>query len=130
LLTFEEFLNFEILMTGPEADYRIAFEMFDSDKNGMITLDEFRNVIQTTRFSRDLRFDINCEWVRKFFGTEGKNKIDYYEFTQLLKGLEGEVLTQVFNRYAKQDNHKTVISSKDFENILSSGPGLTGYFFW
>ena len=25
-------------MTGPEADYRIAFELFDTDGNGMINL--------------------------------------------------------------------------------------------
>jgi len=34
--------------------------------------------------------------------------------------LEGEVLTQVFKRVAKQDGHKATITSKDFENILLS----------
>ena len=37
LISFQEFANFEALLCVPDALYKIAFHLFDSDGNGIIT---------------------------------------------------------------------------------------------
>jgi solute carrier family 25 aspartate/glutamate transporter 12/13 len=108
-------------MTGPEADYKIAFELFDRDKNGKITKEEFLSALQRTRFAGQ-PFDENSLWMKLFFGKEGKNSINYSEFTQLLKGMESEVLLGLFVSYAKPgpNNTAAVISGSDFDNLLKT----------
>jgi len=115
LLDFNDFVVFENLLSKPDADYEIAFRLFDITKTGKITLDEFKTIVSSSFQANSVPFDFNCQWIKDYFGSH-KDGIGLEEFSQLLKGFQQERLKQEFHFYDK--NNTGSVSPTDFVNIM------------
>ncbi|CAG8714964.1 5568_t:CDS:2, partial [Racocetra fulgida] len=120
LISFQDFVIFENLLSKPDAEYEIAFRLFDVEGKGKITIEQFKNILSSNVTPDSIPFDFDCDWLKLYVGRapEKKHELAYEEFTQLLKGLQAERLRQEFKFYDKEgigyitpDNFKKIILS-------------------
>ncbi|KAI0785337.1 mitochondrial carrier [Irpex lacteus] len=105
LVSWDDFVVFETILKRPDADYWIAFQYFDVDNSGTITYDEFKNVFKSTITSDNIPFDFDGDWVKLYLGKkDGTHVLGYNEFTQLMKGLQGERLRQAFKFFDSDED--------------------------
>lgn len=105
LVSWEDFTVFETLLKRPDADYWMAFQYFDVDNSGYISYDEFKNVFSASIGPGAIPFDFDCDWVKLYLGKKnGSHVLGYNEFTQLMKGLQGERLRQAFKYLDKDED--------------------------
>lgn len=117
LVSWDEFVVFETMLKRPDADYWIAFQYFDVDSSGTITFDEFKNVFSANLGPDSIPFDFNCDWVKLYLGKrDGEHVLGYHEFTQLMKGLQGERLRQAFKYF--DTNQDGIIRPDQFKRII------------
>lgn len=117
LVSWEDFVVFETVLKRPDADYWMAFQYFDTDRSGYIDYDEFRNTMSANAGPDSIPFDFDCDWVKLYLGKKnGTHVLGYSEFTQLMKGLQGERLRQAFkyldsdqDGFIKPDQFKRII---------------------
>ncbi|CAL1694532.1 unnamed protein product [Somion occarium] len=117
LVSWDDFVVFETILKRPDADYWIAFQYFDVDDSGTITHDEFKNVFKANIGPDAIPFDFDCDWIKLYLGKKkGTHVLGYNEFTQLMKGLQGERLRQAFkyfdsdqDGFIKPDQFKRII---------------------
>ncbi|KAK3806371.1 MAG: mitochondrial carrier domain-containing protein [Benniella sp.] len=94
---------FENLLSLPDAEYEIAFRLFDTDGTGKITKDQFKQILSANIGKDAIPFDFECEWLKLYTGgNDATHEMAYKEFTQLLKGLQSERLRQEFRYYDKE----------------------------
>ncbi|CAG0896588.1 unnamed protein product [Darwinula stevensoni] len=97
VISFPEFQAFEALLCAPDALYKTAFQLFDTNGNGMVSFDkffycihfssdEFSEVIQQTSLYQRLPFDLDSDLMKLYFGKDKKRIISFPEFSQLLHG--------------------------------------------
>ncbi|ESK92703.1 mitochondrial inner membrane protein [Moniliophthora roreri MCA 2997] len=117
LVSWEDFTVFETVLKRPDADYWIAFQYFDVDHSGFISYDEFKNVFSANIGPDAIPFDFDCDWVKLYLGKKnGTHVLGYNEFTQLMKGLQGERLRQAFKHLdGDQDGF---IRPEEFKRII------------
>ncbi|KAG5647705.1 hypothetical protein DXG03_008428 [Asterophora parasitica] len=137
LVSWDDFTVFETLLKRPDADYWMAFQYFDvyaidtflpelsgdsficvySDNHGYITYDEFKNVFSANVGPDAIPFNFDCDWIKLYLGEKnGTHVLGYNEFTQLMKGLQGERLRQAFKYLdADQDGF---IRPEEFKRII------------
>ncbi|KAH8554760.1 mitochondrial carrier domain-containing protein [Umbelopsis sp. PMI_123] len=116
-LSFNDFIIFQNLLSKPDAEYEIAFKLFDSKGYGKITFDQFKQVLSSNLPPEAVPFDFDCDWLKLYIGNkEGHHELTYAEFTQLLKGLQGERLRQEFKHYDK--NQTGYIEPDHFKQII------------
>ncbi|TFK56855.1 mitochondrial carrier [Heliocybe sulcata] len=117
LVSWDDFVVFETLLKRPDADYWIAFQYFDVDRSGSIDFNEFKNVFMANVDSTSIPFDFDCDWVKLYLGKKnGTHVLGYTEFTQLMKGFQGERLRQAFKILDKdQDGY---IRPEQFKQII------------
>ncbi|GFY71627.1 calcium-binding mitochondrial carrier protein Aralar1 [Trichonephila inaurata madagascariensis] len=118
LISFLEFQAFEAVLCRPDALYITAFQLFDTNGSGTITIDEFEEIIKHTTLHEQIPFNFGSEFLRLHFGGDRKREISYNEFTQLLHDFHEEHAIQAFQKYDK--NKKGFISAMDFSNIMVS----------
>lgn len=117
LVSWEDFTVFQTLLKRPDADYWIAFQYFDVDHSGFISYDEFKSVFSANIGPGAIPFDFDCDWVKLYLGKKnGSHVLGYNEFTQLMKGLQGERLRQAF-RYLDKDQDG-FIRPEQFKQII------------
>ncbi|GJE89667.1 mitochondrial carrier [Phanerochaete sordida] len=117
MVSWDDFVIFETILKRPDADYWIAFQYFDVDNSGTITYDEFKNVFKATVADESIPFDFDCDWVKLYLGKKnGTHVLGYSEFTQMMKGLQGERLRQAF-KYLDQDQDG-FIKPDQFKRII------------
>lgn len=44
MVTLEDYINFQRLLKQPDAEFRVAFELFDVNQDGRLTMEEFTRV--------------------------------------------------------------------------------------
>ncbi|CAO3681047.1 unnamed protein product [Umbelopsis vinacea] len=116
-LSFNDFIIFQNLLSKPDAEYEIAFKLFDSAGSGKITFDQFKQVLSSNLPPEAVPFDFDCDWLKLYIGNkEGHHELTYAEFTQLLKGLQGERLRQEFKHYDKKQTG--YIEPDQFQQII------------
>lgn len=116
-LSFNDFIIFQNLLSKPDAEYEIAFKLFDSAGSGKITFDQFKQVLSSNLPPEAVPFDFDCDWLKLYIGNkEGHHELTYAEFTQLLKGLQGERLRQEFKHYDKKQTG--YIEPDHFQQII------------
>ncbi|KAI9475837.1 MAG: mitochondrial carrier domain-containing protein [Benjaminiella poitrasii] len=116
-VSFNDFVIFEDLLSKPDAEYEVAFRVFDVNGTGKVTFDQFREVLQNNMPQDAVPFDFDCDWLKLYIGSkEGHHELSYQEFTQLLKGLQGERLRQEFKHYDKDQTG--FILPEDFKKII------------
>ncbi|KAL5535679.1 AGC1 [Sanghuangporus sanghuang] len=123
LVSWDDYTIFQTILKRPDADYWIAFKYFDVDSSGTITFDEFKNVFSSNLGPGSIPFNFDCDWVKLYLGKkDGTHVLGYSEFTQLMKGLQGERLRQAFKHF--DDNQDGFILPDQFKRIILE---LTGH---
>nr|ODN87653.1 solute carrier family 25 (mitochondrial aspartate/glutamate transporter), member 12/13 [Cryptococcus depauperatus CBS 7855] len=125
LVSFEDFVVFETCKRTPDADYQLAFQVFDVDASGSIEFDEFKHVLSANIAASNIRnvinlviaFDFDCNWMKLYVGKRGdRHVLGYHEFTQLIKGYQGERLRQAFHYFDKDGDG--YINPEEFQKII------------
>ncbi|ORY72748.1 mitochondrial inner membrane protein [Leucosporidium creatinivorum] len=116
-VTWEDFVAFETTLKRPDAEFDIAFKFFDSDGSGDVSFDEFKRVFSENLPADSIPFNFDAAWVKLYLGkVGGSHVLGYNEFTQLMKGLQGERLRQAFHYFDKDQTG--YISPADFQRII------------
>ncbi|KAI1363602.1 mitochondrial carrier domain-containing protein [Xylaria arbuscula] len=108
------FLN---LLNKSDAEYEIAFRLFDVDRTGTVQYDDFRKLYDLNKGEGSIPFDWDCEWAKLYIGDKTKrHNLTYPEFSQMLRGLQGERIRQAFQRFDK--NKDGYIEPEQFAKII------------
>ncbi|XP_065665065.1 electrogenic aspartate/glutamate antiporter SLC25A13, mitochondrial isoform X2 [Hydra vulgaris] len=107
LISFHEFQAFETLLCKPDAKFRVVFEMFDKNRKGSVTFDEFKKVFDSQLNAQKYPFNYESEFIKNYFGAEKDVQVNYHEFTQLITDLNKEYMKQLFQQKAGQNNFIT-----------------------
>ena len=114
-VNFQDWMAFENLLAKPDAEYDIAFRLFDTEGSGSVNYDNFQKVFS----QRDggLPFNWNCDWATLYVGaSKSRHALDYTQFTQMLRGLTGERVRQAFHYFDK--NRDGFIQPDEFQKIV------------
>lgn len=119
LISFEEFLSFEGRLCVPDALYRTAFQLFDTDGSGTVSFQEFCEIIKETSLHKNIPFPLDSsDFVKLYFGKDKKRVITYAEFSQFLHDFHDEYAQVAFK--AKDNDGSGFITPKDFFDIMVS----------
>lgn len=118
LISFMEFQAFEGVLCQPDALYKAAFQMFDTNGSGSVTHDEFEEIIKMTTLYEKIPFDFKSDFMTLHFGANHARTVSYSEFSQLLHDFHEEHAIQAFKQYDKK--RSGVIAAMDFSDIMVS----------
>ena len=108
---------FENLLAKPDAEYEIAFRLFDEKGTGMIKYDDFQRLYNQNKGAETISFDWNSEWASLYVGSrKHRHDITYPQFSQMLRGLQGERIRQAFQMFDKDKDG--FIEPYDFQRII------------
>ncbi|KAF9116585.1 mitochondrial aspartate-glutamate transporter agc1 [Mortierella sp. AM989] len=117
ILSLTDFIVFENLLSRPDAEYEIAFKLFDTNGAGTITREQFQQILSANIGKDAIPFDFECEWLKLYTGgKDATHEMRYQEFTQLLKGLQAERLRQAFRYYDPEASG--YIAPSEFQKIV------------
>ncbi|KAI1462264.1 mitochondrial carrier [Annulohypoxylon moriforme] len=116
-ITIGDWAAFENLLTKPDAEYEIAFRLFDIGRTGNVKYDDFRQLYEQNKGPSSIPFDWDCEWAKLYIGDKSKRHVlSYPEFSQMLRGLQGERIRQAFQRFDRDKDG--YIEPEDFARII------------
>ncbi|KAF3424680.1 hypothetical protein E2986_12750 [Frieseomelitta varia] len=118
LISFAEFQAFEGLLCVPDALYKTAFQLFDTNGNGMVAFDEFAEVMKKTELHQRMPFNMDSSFIKLYFGKDKRRLINYPEFSQFLHDFHEEYATEAFKKFDKDG--QGFISALDFQDIMLS----------
>uniref|UniRef100_T1JI93 EF-hand domain-containing protein n=1 Tax=Strigamia maritima TaxID=126957 RepID=T1JI93_STRMM len=118
LISFPEFQAFEAILCLPDSLYKTAFQLFDTNGSGFVTVDEFEDVVKQTVLHHRIPFDFESDFVKLYFGKEKKRAVSYSEFSQFLHDFHEEHAIQAFKRFDKKN--AGYITALDFLEIMVS----------
>ena len=109
--------TFENLLAKPDAEYEIAFRLFDEDGDGLVAFEDFNRILQQNKGADTIPFDWNSEWAKLYVGgKKHRHEMTYPQFSQMLRGLQGERIRQAFHYFDK--NGDGYIEPEDFQRII------------
>ncbi|KAK1754716.1 calcium-binding mitochondrial carrier protein [Echria macrotheca] len=116
-VTLGDWGYFENLLSKPDAEYEIAFRLFDVERLGTVKYEDFRRLYELNKGPESIPFDWDCEWAKLYIGSKTKrHSMDYQQFSQMLRGLQGERIRQAFQLFDKDGDG--YIEPEDFERII------------
>ncbi|GAP84111.1 putative calcium-binding mitochondrial carrier protein aralar1 protein [Rosellinia necatrix] len=116
-VTLGDWAAFLNLLNKSDAEYEIAFRLFDVDRNGTVKYEDFRKLYELNKGPGSIPFDWDCEWAKLYIGDKTKrHNLTYPEFSQMLRGLQGERIRQAFQRFDK--NNDGYIEPEQFAKII------------
>ncbi|XP_018321792.1 calcium-binding mitochondrial carrier protein Aralar1 isoform X2 [Agrilus planipennis] len=118
LISYTEFQAFEGLLCFPDALYKTAFQLFDTNGNGVVSYNEFVEVMRKTELHRRIPFNMDSPFIELYFGKDRKRLINYAEFSQFLHDFHEEYAIEGFRRADKSGSG--FISVMDFQDIMIS----------
>lgn len=117
-----EWASFDNLLGKSDAEYEIAFRLFDTDGTGSIKSDTFQKIYEQNRGQDSIPFDFNSEWASLYIGgKQRRHEMTYPQFAQMMRGLQGERIRQAFHLYDKDKDG--YIDPEDFERIIRATAG-------
>src|ERR1700737_2396802 len=79
-VNFQDWMAFENLLAKPDAEYDIAFRLFDTDGTGSVSYDTFRKVFGD-KSSGGIPFNWECDWAELYVGaSKSRHGLDYTQF--------------------------------------------------
>lgn len=96
LLSFTDFVVFKDLLSRPDAEYVIAYNLFDLDNRGKVSVENFKKIIEANWDPESVPFNFNSGWFNLYVSEKDQNDIPYEIFCQLLKGIRAERIRQTF----------------------------------
>jgi solute carrier family 25 (mitochondrial aspartate/glutamate transporter), member 12/13 len=108
---------FENLLAKPDAEYEIAFRLFDVDGTGAVKFESFKELYDENKGAETIPFDWNSEWASLYIGRKKtRHDMTYPQFAQMLRGLQGERIRQAFHLFDKDGDG--YIAPEDFQRII------------
>ncbi|KAF2399476.1 mitochondrial carrier [Trichodelitschia bisporula] len=116
-VSLQDWGAFTNLLEKADAEYEIAFRLFDHKGTGTIDFKQFVQTFQENKAPGSLPFDWSSEWAALYVGGRDKrHEMTYGQFSQMLRGLQGERIRQAFKHLDKdQDGY---IEPEDFQRII------------
>jgi len=114
-ITFEDFVLFDYLLATPETTLSAAFHMFDENHNGLLTKEQFANLISSTGAGPHIDIDFSTKFWEQYFGLDEAGKlrtISEKQMLDLVRSLRAGVLHQEFRM--KDVDNTGFISADDF----------------
>ena len=88
MLSLQDFVALHDLLNKPNAEYLVAFRLFDVQNRGKVSRDEFVQVWKSHVPEGHFTFDVaKSDTLKLYFGDKHDRKVGFEEFSQLLKGL-------------------------------------------
>jgi solute carrier family 25 (mitochondrial aspartate/glutamate transporter), member 12/13 len=116
-INLTDWAAFEHLLAKPDAEYEIAFRLFDIDGMGVVKFDTFNQLYNLNRDGDSIPFDWNSEWASLYIGNKkSRHDMTYPQFAQMLRGLQGERIRQAFHLFDKDGDG--YIAPEDFQRII------------
>ncbi|KAL1875272.1 hypothetical protein VTK73DRAFT_10228 [Phialemonium thermophilum] len=116
-VNLSDWAYFQNLLMKPDAEYEIAFRLFDVDRLGAVKYENFRRLYELNKGPDSIPFDWDCEWAKLYIGSKQKrHSLDYPQFSQMLRGLQGERIRQAFQLFDKDGDG--YIEPEDFQRII------------
>ncbi|EED17011.1 mitochondrial carrier protein, putative [Talaromyces stipitatus ATCC 10500] len=116
-ISLNDWAAFENLLAKPDAEYEIAFRLFDVEGTGAIKFETFKKLYDQNKGSETIPFDWNSEWASLYIGRKKtRHDMTYPQFAQMLRGLQGERIRQAFHLFDKDGDG--YISPEDFQRII------------
>ncbi|PGH17137.1 hypothetical protein AJ79_01275 [Helicocarpus griseus UAMH5409] len=116
-VNLHDWAAFEHLLAKPDAEYEIAFRLFDVEGTGRVGYDAFQKLYNLNKAEDTIPFDWNSEWASLYTGTKKKrHDMTYPQFAQMLRGLQGERIRQAFHLLDKDGDG--YIDPEDFQRII------------
>lgn len=116
-VTISDWAVFDNLLSKPDAEYEIAFRLFDVDRSGSIKSDVFQQIYEQNRAPDSIPFDWNSQWASLYIGTKQKrHEMTYEQFAQMMRGLQGERIRQAFHLFDTDGDG--FIEPEHFEKII------------
>ncbi|CAD6582644.1 MAG: mitochondrial aspartate-glutamate transporter agc1 [Alectoria sarmentosa] len=116
-MNLQDWGSFENLLAKPDAEYEIAFRLFDENGTGTIKYDDFQRLYNMNKGSDTISFDWGSEWASLYVGSKKhRHDITYPQFSQMLRGLQGERIRQAFHIFDKDKDG--YIDPEDFQRII------------
>ncbi|KAI3634958.1 hypothetical protein MIR68_007339 [Amoeboaphelidium protococcarum] len=107
-LSLSQFVMLYDLLNKPLAEYEVAFRLFDVQRRGKITREEFIAAWNQYAPAGQTSFDpAKSEVIDLYFGVKGKaaqKQVTFKEFCQLITELQQDRLLQEFRRYDKDNS--------------------------
>ncbi|KAL1998597.1 hypothetical protein VTN02DRAFT_5916 [Thermoascus thermophilus] len=112
-----DWATFENLLAKPDAEYEIAFRLFDVEGTGTVKYETFQKLYLQNRGSDSIPFDWNSQWASLYIGSKKtRHDMTYPQFAQMLRGLQGERVRQAFHYFDKDGDG--YIDPEDFQRII------------
>ncbi|KAI9849586.1 MAG: mitochondrial aspartate-glutamate transporter agc1 [Thelocarpon superellum] len=116
-ITLQDWATFENLLAKPDAEYEIAFRLFDVAGTGTVKYDDFQRLYQLNKGDDSIPFDWDGEWASLYIGRRKKrHDLNYHQFSQMLRGLQGERVRQAFHLFDRDGSG--YIEPGDFQRII------------
>ena len=113
---------FDNLLSKPDAEYEIAFRLFDIHGTGTVSFDDFQRLYNEYRGDSDIPFDWNSGWAALYIGgRRSRHDMTYHQFAQMMRGMQGERIRQAFHHFDK--NGDGYIEPHDFQKIILETAG-------
>ncbi|KIW00125.1 hypothetical protein, variant [Verruconis gallopava] len=122
LVSLSDWNNFTNLLAKPDAEYEIAFRLFDVNGEGVVKFDDFYKILAANRSPDAIPFDWNSAWASLYTGgRKRRHDLTYPQFSQMLRGLQGERVRQAFEHFDK--NGDGYIEPEEFQRIILETAG-------
>lgn len=109
--------TFENLLAKPDAEYEIAFRLFDVQQKGTVEYNDLKKLYNLNKGPGSINFDWDCEWANLYTGgKKRRHQLTYPQFCQMLRGLQGERIRQAFHYY--DNDGDGYIKPEEFQNII------------
>ncbi|ERT02848.1 solute carrier family 25 (mitochondrial aspartate/glutamate transporter), member 12/13 [Sporothrix schenckii 1099-18] len=116
-INLSDWAYFENILMKPDAEYEIAFRLFDVERLGTVRYDDFRRLYELNKGPSTIPFNWDCEWAKLYIGDKRKrHDMDYEQFSQMLRGLQGERIRQAFQLLDRDGDG--YIEPEEFERII------------
>jgi solute carrier family 25 aspartate/glutamate transporter 12/13 len=116
-INLQDWSTFENLLAKPDAEYDIAFRLFDADRDGTVAYEEFKQIYEKNKGAESIPFDWDCDWMKLYTGGKARrHAMTYPQFAQMLRGLQGERIRQAFHRFDKDGDG--YIEPEEFQRII------------
>ena len=110
---------FENLLTKSDAEYEIAFRLFDTGGKGLVKSGDIQRIYDENRNPDGIAFNFGSDWATLYFGGANKrHEVTYEQFAQMMRGLVGERIRQAFRSYDVDNDG--FIDPEQFEQLVRS----------
>ncbi|XP_036355976.1 calcium uptake protein 1, mitochondrial isoform X5 [Octopus sinensis] len=137
LISFSDYILLLTVLSTPQRNFEIAFQMFDLNGDGNVDAEEFEKVQQIVmnQTSMGMRHrdrsttgnvnkGVSSALSTFFFGPDAKKKLTVENFLDFQLQLQREILQIEFERFVTEPGPNATIKEKEFGAILLAYAGL------